>query len=510
MTSRLLLAWLLAAVVLTVTPTTGAAQLLGERGNPGRPLALSLDGTEMFQWMLHARDIKPLSMSELRRRLSSRDFGDVIVIVLDDPNRGAVEGWVPIDLASVAVESGGAVLLASDSELSLQNHFRRGQNVIVTGEEVYWPGFPDEAVCYQGQTMCPYVVPAPPPDKPGPEWGLFAGLDHLATNQPSALRLLWRDDFAVPLAGFPGGCMSRPRRRALDPAVSPFAAGSSGTHPDTGHPYRFLLLADPSVFINQMMVSLLPGEAADNAAFSNRVVQFLQEEDGQRRRRYCLFIQNGRLIDRFDALDAIMRPPPPPIPMPNLDKMQDKIVDAANQIVDKLQENDVPNTAARRVLRDVGLGALLVIGFWLLWYVMRVVWRFRQPTNTPPAPPEGRSKSRPGNTAPPAGIFDRRQRELLRRNNLFEPVRAAVREMFTVAGAPADAGPKLPRIVMADTLRRTDSLRKALADLWKIGYGAPIVVTVHQWTGLEPLFERVRQAHADGKWRFVAAEGGEA
>ena len=50
------------------------------------------------------------------------------------------------------------------------------------------------------------------------------------------------------------------------------------------------------------------------------------------------------------------------------------------------------------------------------------------------------------------------------------------------------------------------ALREALADLWKIAHGPPRVVTVQRWNLLEPLFERLRTAHAEGKWRFVERE----
>jgi hypothetical protein len=103
-------------------------------------------------------------------------------------------------------------------------------------------------------------------------------------------------------------------------------------------------------------------------------------------------------------------------------------------------------------------------------------------------------------------LFDRRQRELARRNNLYEPVRAAVHEMFIAAGAAPNAGPKLPKVVVSDVVRRADTLRDALRELWRIAFGRPAVVTAQHWRMLEPLFERVRQAHADGKWRFVVAD----
>ena len=66
--------------------------------------------------------------------------------------------------------------------------------------------------------------------------------------------------------------------------------------------------------------------------------------------------------------------------------------------------------------------------------------------------------------------------------------------------------PRPPKLVISDAVRKPDSLRAAVRDLWNLAYGPPQVVTVTRWRELEPYFERVRQAHADGKWHFVLPE----
>jgi hypothetical protein len=78
--------------------------------------------------------------------------------------------------------------------------------------------------------------------------------------------------------------------------------------------------------------------------------------------------------------------------------------------------------------------------------------------------------------------------------------------MFAESGAPAEAGQKLPKVAISKAISRPNTLRDALADLWKIAHGPPRVVTVQRWNVLEPLFERVRQAYADGKWHFVHSD----
>jgi hypothetical protein len=256
------------------------------------------------------------------------------------------------------------------------------------------------------------------------------------------------------------------------------------------------------------------GERTDNLQFAFRTVSFLAHEDdgmgGSRKRTRCVFVENGRLVSDFSSLEKHLRPPPPPLKIPSLWQLQEKLVDAGNQIIDKFQENGGPSSLVLgrdgprqdRRLRDILRALLVVASILAVWFVVRRVWGARQPTDVAPPPPGGQQPRDPED-GPPPGAFRRRQRELARRNNLYEPVRMALREFFAGVGAPAEAGPKLPKVVIADSVRRPDTLKKALTDLWRIAYGLPAVVTVPKWNLLELLFDRIQMAHADGKWRFV-------
>jgi hypothetical protein len=497
-----------AAAVLLLAPVPGFAQRGGPLEDARQPAGVSGDGTEVFRWLLDRAGVTPVQPWELR----DLDFGNVIVIVLGDPAPHRTIQWrSPEDWATHAVKRGGAALVATDSAHVFANEFpfsrdRRNRPYTVAGIKVQ-----GDDRGYLGRPNCPFAVPRARPPAAGPEWGLFDGLTRVATNAPSFFTLpLPQAGAPHVLAGFPDGCSFVDAFREDDPADFPLAVGRSGSHPESGERYRFLALADSSVFINEMMVPVRPGDGPpDNLLFATRVVSFLSEEGGEQARKRCLFIQNGEVIGSFDDLNGLLRPPPPPIPLPSLDKLQPKLVDAGNQILDRLQTNNAHNTAllgrtperqARR-LRDVMTGLLVVVCIYSAWFVLRRVWGARQPTDVPPPPPGGKPPTAPG--VPQPGVFDRRQQELLRRNNVYDPVRVAVREMFAAAGAPAAAGPKLPKVVISDVVRRPDTLRAALAELWKIGYGRPRAVTAQRWAVLEPLFGRARQAHADGKWRFV-------
>jgi hypothetical protein len=143
---------------------------------------------------------------------------------------------------------------------------------------------------------------------------------------------------------------------------------------------------------------------------------------------------------------------------------------------------------------------LILLTIFGCWFVLRRVWAARKPTDIPPAPAVA------GAPSGPPGVFDRRQKELLRRNNLYEPVRDLVREFFESIGIHGEQTARLPKLMISDVVRRPDSLRTAIKDFWRLAFGPPQVLTVTRWRELEPYFERLRQAHADGKWRFVLSE----
>jgi hypothetical protein len=78
-----------------------------------------------------------------------------------------------------------------------------------------------------------------------------------------------------------------------------------------------------------------------------------------------------------------------------------------------------------------------------------------------------------------------------------------IREFFATVGIRGEQGPKPPKLSISDVVRKPDSLRLAIKDLWRLAYGPPKATSVNRWQELEPYFERVKQAHADGKWAFA-------
>jgi hypothetical protein len=187
---------------------------------------------------------------------------------------------------------------------------------------------------------------------------------------------------------------------------------------------------------------------------------------------------------------------------------QSAVTDIGNKLLDEAQTRDVPNTMLLGSPDNPGLQSrrltaivttFLVLGsVWAAWFLLRRVWRSRQPTDNPPPPFAGGAVTADRS----GGLFDRRKRELVRRNNLYEPIRDALRDLFATAGATGGSGTKPPPVECTNEVRKPAKLREAIADLWKLAYGKPAVVTVRRSQELAPVIERLHRELADGTWRF--------
>src|SRR5262249_45347042 len=140
------------------------------------------------------------------------------------------------------LERGGAALIASDRATDGAWHAALG--VRVSGRFVRCDRGPPQDR-FQNLPHCPLVrAPA------GESNPLFQGIDHFATNHPSYLEYFGRPRL-VRLAVFPPDS-ARDDKVPLDLARQFFAAGGRWG------PGRVLVLADHSVFINDMLLRADP------------------------------------------------------------------------------------------------------------------------------------------------------------------------------------------------------------------------------------------------------------
>jgi hypothetical protein len=440
----------------------------------GQPVAIRGDGTELFRGLLDYAGIKPVTQQEMLN-LRPDQWNDIIFISL-----GSTTTWNSLQR--------GAVLIATDGPLDLPN------GVNCPSSKVQCT---DKDAIHRKDPYCPYVVPVEMDIAQGP-FQIFTGLNRIATNRPSYLTRDRVADFATfELARLPPNCWTG---FGQIPRNATFAVGSEARD-GWGEPTnQTLVMADHSIFINQMLLE--PG--TDNWELAWRVIKYLQ---GPNKRMRCAFFENGRQIERFDDLrQAYARQNQQALPQVNLMAMQEKLTDFGNAIVDRLQTNNVFNNAVLGTsdrdnrLNVIARGLLIIATVMACFFLLRRVWRTRKPGDIMPPPPVA------GAPSGPPGVFDRRQKELLRRNNVFEPVSERVREFFESIGIHGETMTRPPKIVIADIVRKPDSLRAAVKDFWRLAYGEPQVLTISRWRELEPFFARVRQAHADQKWRFVTKE----
>jgi hypothetical protein len=478
-----------AATAILLTPALAVAQ---PSGKP-EPIPVDGGGTEFFRLLLDYRGIKPITERELSS-VQQHQWGDIILISLGNPFGGGNRHLAPLNHLGPASERGG-VLIATDTGLS-ELLSVTGAQLMSSGERVVCR---DNLAIHRDEETCPYLVPVPSVN-PKATLQLFNGLSRIATNSPSYLKITgWGGDFQHPLARFPRNCRFGFQERAL-PENALFAIGGEGPDDWNSNAYRLLVMADHSIFINQMLLE--PG--THNLELTYRVIDYLQ---GPHKRKRCVFFEDGRLVDHFDDLRrAYAKQNQMPLPQVNLWGMQDKLTDFGNAIVDRLQTNNAHNNLLlgsgdqQRSLSIIARFLLILAAAIACLFLLRRAWGARKPGDLPPPPTVA------GVPTGPPGVFDRRQKELLRRNNVYEPVRDLVREFFASIGVHDDGKNRPPKLVISDVVRKPDSLRTAIKDFWKVAFGPPQVMTVNRWRELEPFLERLRQAHADGKWRFVVAE----
>ena len=517
-TTRTLAAAALFAALVGLTDAPDArAQPPGRFPEPAQqqPIAIPGGGTELFRALLDKEGVQPVTARELNNMFAGSD--DLIVIVVGSPN-----GWdwrhQPLQWVRMAVQANGGALIASDTGFMLQQanpNFGGDQEIGMLNGNTVVADWNDS---HRRDSRFPYAVPISPDEhlrdgqKPGPVWGVFRGLTKLATNQPTyiEMRANFQNEYQYPLAKLPRSSATEWGAGLRAPL---FAVGGDGPElRRNGRPgYSFLAVADSSVYINQMIMET----TADNLEFTLRTIEYLQGPQKQRKR--CLFFENGKVIDKFDGLRSALAKPQPKIPpeaMPNIGplfgKHQDKLVAFLDAKADELQSKDVlhrsmvgpPGSEAERRSFGRWLEMLAVLAAFLCLRLLMWTWRARQPQDVPPAPNTGAGAASTG----PPGVFDRRQKELVRRNNLYEPVRNLMREFFDSVGAPPNPGPRIPTLEISDAVRKPESLRQAIRDMWRIAYGPPQPISAQRWFELEPYFDRLRKAHADGKWRFVTDE----
>jgi hypothetical protein len=414
---------------------------------------------------------------------------------------------------------GGAILVATDGPV--------GARVQAAGRGPDWSaefGFPltitprrliaDPENCYHGQTGQPFVQPLP-----RAVWGKESPFDLFKDQEKEgAMRIATRNpsEMSVPagggqfllknLAKYVEGTHRLGVPPPIDPRFNHFAI-SLETQPGLGHSPngRMIVLANRGVFTNEM--DGFVRDPADrrgyhldngNLDFADRTIEWLQW-NGPTARTKCLFIEDGRVIDRF----AVELPPNPGAPVPKIppDVIANWLLNAANPIVEEAQQRDVFNQFLDRWLgfpRLVRLFLTIVTVLFIFACLRRLIRGYRksEPAATLTAPTRD-------SLLPRGGVVRQRTAAQLDVGNLYEAARRRVRERFDVLGGRPGRSGQMPPVLTANDLPDGPLLYQSVRWLWVLGYGeTPLAVPPADWDRTNVLLERVTARAARGDWSF--------
>jgi hypothetical protein len=501
------LALCVSAAMLGVAPPAPAQRV------PSIPFAYRADA---FRRILYELGLQPLrDFKELRQ-----DPQESLVVVLgqtDCLNRRNL----PKGLKDF-VEQGGAVLVATDRAPGdeADGQLQELAGVTVSGQS-YVGQLVEQKLLYREKPFCPLLdskngaIPNlfRSPSRMGPSADLS-----IATNAPSCLDVLRRWDFLDPVAWLPAGSFPegnpfmlrhRPPRSREPLGKGPlFAVGG-----EVGQG-RALVLADHSIFINEMMIP----EDNKNAEFAWNCLQWLQGEGKQRHQ--ALFVEEGTIYADFKVpLKEGPGLPPGAIDAGvallerTLAKLEDRgALDAA--VLDQLGVNHIGGLD--RLLRRT-LVVLTVLLLLYLGYRVGIRGRFRLDAAVPLLAHEV------ARHAPAAPLLEQRRRSALQAGNLWETAHGLARQwaaslpVIAAGGTPAPQGPcgagvspareggasAPPRVVVRGGWRQRFGLRRRFRRLWRLAHDtAPVRVRPRALRRLLRDLDELKAALADGTLRL--------
>jgi hypothetical protein len=481
------------AALATLVATLGAAAPgpAQEAGNPSGRRAAVMEGTHVFRRILFDFPFQPLAgFDELRA-----NPGQTILIVLGRADRlrevpGRLEAYV---------RRGGAVLLATDRQLtgSVREAVRATAGVSVSKESLVCT-FPD--LCYQRLGYCPVVIPTLEGQETlfrHPSQGVTKPPFRVATNVPSMLLKAntfppWMHE----LAQLPVGSKLETKDGTLVDLEYPplFAVGG-----ELGLG-RILVLADHSIFINQMM---LPTDN-NNVEFSYNCLAWLA--GAGKRRNKVLLVEEGRIQTKFEVPLRPLAVTPEDALRVLWDRRNELLVEGENALAG-MEEEDSFNRMLLDGLDSAGLpphrlarlAALLLAVALLVYGIYRlgIRGRYRVDTSVPLL------AGAMGRNLPASPLVEERHHEMLRSGNLFEAAHLAARDWFARTGLPPPpAGTKpvpLPPVALRGGWWRRRALRAGLDRLWHLARGVPVRVSPGALQGLLRQMKRLEEALALGE-----------
>jgi hypothetical protein len=394
------------------------------------------------------------------------------------------------------LEQGGAALVATDRPVvgAAHSQLAEAAGVEVVGRSFLGPRDEPELL-YRGKAFCPLLVPVA-----GAEPDLFRGprLDptarlRVAANVPAGLRQVRRVPGMHRLAelpagsspeGLPRGRFTRllPGLRLADPGPLFAVGGRRGEG-------RLLVLADHSLFINEMM---LPGDTG-NLEFAYNCLEWLREGPARRR---VLLVEEG--IIRTDLQ----------VPLREVEIPLEVQAALADRVLAHLEQENTFNRAAWDWLWHQAGGRSSRLARWALeactilllaYAAYRVGIRSRLRTE-PLVPLLAHAAAR---QAPAQPLLEQRYQAVHQAGNHWETAHHLARTWFARLVPAAGASGRAPQLRVSGSWLARWGLGRRLARAWRLARGeAPARVGPRRLRRLLRDLEVLQAALDDGTARL--------
>ncbi len=470
-------------------------------------------GTELLRFALHKKGFTPLTEQQWLFELQPSN--DLLIVIVGDTagveNKFFGKQNLPNALGlRDSIIGGAALLIISDNSNSPRfggPDWGMQFGITIQGNRLVAPG----GAGYRNERDKPFVKPRPV-DKVAAvaPFNLFDGVPSsgekaIATDRPSVMSVRKTANFLLSdLAGY----ADRTRRadgRPLDPEHNHFAVSLQTINQfNQLTAGRAIIMANRNVFANGMMGLTVKqddsGLVSDNGNWelAKRTIDWLQDAGG-RKRTQCVFIQDGKIIDKF--AETVPQPPKPPPPNIDPEVLANWVLHRANDIIPWAEENNYFNRMLeswfgfpRLVRVFLFLVTIVFAVFALRW--LRRGFRKVEPSSTI-------TKSVQSGLLPRGGVLRQRTAAQVEVGNLYEAARRRVRSRFDVLGARPGSDGKMPPVLTANDLPDGPLIYQTIRWLWTIGYGeSPVTVAPSEWDRVNALLERVSARAAGGDWSF--------
>ena len=265
---------------------------------------------------------------------------------------------------------------------------------------------------------------------------------------------------------------------------------------------RVLVMADHSIFINEMM---FPNDNGNIEFAYNALKWMIGDEKDQRTK--VLFVEDGRINTRFEVP---LKEVPDELADRLLDFLLHHIPEAAQKAAPALERDlkqfdqrggadDLLKRFLRRegvtpdgLLRGLAVTLAVLVVLYGCW---KVGWKARHGADSP-GPLLASALYR---LAPTGTVAEQRRKALIHADNLWEPARDLARQLLAGAGVSAGSAPRVE--VRGGWLRRW-TMAGRVQRLWRLAYGAPARLSLSDWRRLLRDVKRLQAGLGDGSVRL--------